>query len=138
MLLGETLRKTTDSLTKSRTAFKAGVELFGKISIADEMSILNLLISCIKSTCKKKITLSLGRTEPLIELIKSLELNLNNTKKLKNIMSSKSQTDLEEFCKLLNIKRSYTHELKNLMVVNGSIDSLKYLKKHKNTLFKKN
>ena len=132
---GETLRKTTDSLTKSRTAFKAGVELFGKISIADEMSILNLLISCIKSTGKKKITLSLGRTEPLLELIDSLKLNLNNTKKLKNIMSSKSQTDLEEFCKPLNIKRNFVLELKNLMLVNGSIDSLKYLKKHKNKKF---
>ena len=48
-------------------------------------------------------------------------LNLNNTEKLKNIMSSKSQTDLEEFCKPLNIKRSYIHELKNLMVVNLSL-----------------
>lgn len=132
---GETVRKTTDSLTKSRTAFKAGVELFGKISIADEISILNLLISCIKSTGKKKITLSLGRTEPLIELISSLKLDKNNSKILKNIMSSKSQTDLEEFCNSLKIKRNYIHELKNLMVVNGSINSLKYLKKHKNKKF---
>ena len=132
---GETVRKTTDSLTKSRTAFKAGVELFGKISIADEISILNLLISCIKSTGKKKITLSLGRTEPLVELIYSLKLDKNDSKILKNIMSTKSQTDLEEFCNSLNIKRNYVHELKNLMVMNGSINSLKYFKKHKNKKF---
>ena len=38
---GETLRKTKDSLTKSRIAYKTGVELFGNINSSDEIEIIN-------------------------------------------------------------------------------------------------
>ena len=73
---GETLRKTKDSLTKSKIAFKTGVEIFGKISITDEIDLIKLMLLSLKKTGKYKMTISLGRTEPLSEILNGLGLVL--------------------------------------------------------------
>ncbi len=132
---GETLRKTKDSLTKSRIAYKAGVELFGKIKVADEISTIKLLISSLKSLGKYKITLSLGRTEPLSEIISGLDLSKEDIKKLKKIMSSKSTSDLLDFCKVKKIKATHYKELNNLISLHGTKENLRYLKQHKKKIF---
>ena len=132
---GETLRKTKDSLTKSRIAYKAGVELFGKINSAEEISTIKLLISSLKSLGKYKITLSLGRTEPLFAIIDGLDLSKDDVKKLKKIMSSKSSSDLLDFCKARKIKGAHYKELNNLISLHGTNESLKYLKQHKKKIF---
>jgi len=132
---GETLRKTKDSLTKSRIAYKAGVELFGKIKVADEISTIKLLISSLKSLGKYKITLSLGRTEPLSEIIGGLDLSKEDVKKLKKIMSSKSTSDLMDFCKVKKIKATHYKELNNLISLHGTKENLRYLKQHKKKIF---
>ena len=132
---GETLRKTKDSLTKSRIAYKAGVELFGKIKAADEISTIKLLISSLKSLGKYKITLSLGRTEPLSEIIGGLDLSKEDVKKLKKIMSSKSTSDLMDFCKVKKIKATHYKELNNLISLHGTKENLRYLKQHKKKIF---
>ena len=132
---GETLRKTKDSLTKSRIAYKAGVELFGKIKAADEISTIKLLISSLKSLGKYKITLSLGRTEPLSEIISGLDLSKEDIKKLKKIMSSKSTSDLLDFCKAKKIKAGHYKELNNLISLHGTKENHRYQKQHKKKIF---
>ena len=132
---GETLRKTKDSLTKSKIAFKTGVEIFGKISITDEIDLIKLMLISLKKAGKYKMTISLGRTEPLSEILNGLDLSLNENRRLKKIIASKSKTDLEEFFNLKGLSNRSLIELKNLMEVNGKIGCLKYLKKHKNKVF---
>ena len=133
---GETLRKSKDSLTKSRIAYKAGVELFGKVSSSDEIEIIKLMISSLKSTGKYKTVLSVGRTEPFSAIVESLKLPTLDLQLLKNIMSSKSSSDLEDFCFSRKISRKNLIELKNLTLLNGKIESLRYLRNHKNKIFK--
>ncbi len=133
---GETLRKTKDSLTKSKIAYKTGVELFGRISISDEIDIVRLMISSLKKTGRYKLTLSLGRTEPMDYLLTNLKLSLQELKTLKKIMSSKSETDLEEFFISKKLNKKNLFELKKLMSLSGKVDCLKYLKEHKNKIFK--
>ena len=111
---GETLRKSKDSLTKSRIAYKAGVELFGKVSSSDEIEIIKLMISSLKSTGKYKTVLSVGRTEPFSAIVESLKLPTLDLQLLKNIMSSKSSSDLEDFCFSKKISRKNLIELKNV------------------------
>ena len=82
---GETLRKTKDSLTKSKIAFKTGVEIFGKISIRDEIDLIKLMLLSLKKAGKYKMTISLGRTEPLSEIFNDLDLSLNEKRRLKKI-----------------------------------------------------
>ena len=82
---GETLRKTKDSLTKSKIAFKTGVEIFGKISITDEIDLIKLMLLSLKKAGKYEMTISLGRTEPLSEIFNGLDLSLNENRKLKKI-----------------------------------------------------
>ena len=132
---GETLRKTKDSLTKSKIAFKTGVEIFGKISITDEIDLIKLMLLSLKKAGKYKMTISLGRTEPLSEILNGLDLSLNENRRLKKIIASKSKTDLEEFFNSKGLSSRSLIELKNLMEVNGKIGCLKYLKKHKNKVF---
>ena len=84
---GETLRKTKDSLTKSKIAYKTGVEIFGKISISDEIDLIKLMLLSLKKAGKYKLTISLGRTEPMAELLNSLSLSFNDNKLLKKIIS---------------------------------------------------
>ncbi len=133
---GETLRKTKDSLTKSKTAYKTGVEIFGKISISDEIDVVKLMLLSLKKAGKYKLTISLGRTEPMTELLNGLDLSFNENRKLKKIISSKSITDLEGFFNSRGLNSKSLLEIKNLMAVNGKIECLKYLKNHKNKIFK--
>ena len=132
---GETLRKTKDSLTKSKIAFKTGVEIFGKISITDEIDLIKLMLLSLKKAGKYKMTLSLGRTEPLSEILNGLDLSPKENIRLKKIIASKSKTDLKEFFNSKGLNTRSLIELKNLMEVNGKIECLKYLKKHKNKVF---
>ncbi len=133
---GETLRKTKDSLTKSKIAYKTGVEIFGKITISEEIDLIKLMLVSLKKTGKYKLTISLGRTEPMAELLNSLGLSFNEKRILKKIISSKSKTDLKEFFNSNGLKNKDLSEIKNLMEVNGKIECLKYLKKHKNKVFR--
>ena len=132
---GETLRKTKDSLTKSKIAFKTGVEIFGRISITDEIDLIKLMLLSLKKAGKYKMTISLGRTEPLAEIFNGLDLSLNENRKLKKIIATKSKTDLEEFFNSKGLSTKSLTEIKNLIEVNGKIECLKYLKKHKNKVF---
>ncbi len=132
---GETLRKTKDSLTKSKIAYKTGVEIFGRITISDEIDLVKLMLLSLKKAGKYKLTLSLGRTEPMSELLNSLEISYKENRILKKIISSKSETDLNEFFKSKNLNNKVLQEIKKLIAVNGKKDCLKYLKKHKNRIF---
>ena len=132
---GETLRKTKDSLTKSKIAFKTGVEIFGKISITDEIDLIKLVLLSLKKAGKYKMTISLGRTEPLSEIFNGLDLSLNENRRLKKIIATKSKTDLEEFFNSKGLSTKSLTEIKNLIEVTGKIECLKYLKKHKNKVF---
>ena len=55
------------------------------------------MLLSLKKAGKYKMTLSLGRTEPLAEILNNLGLSFNENRKLKKIIASKSKTDLEEF-----------------------------------------
>ena len=80
-----------------------------------------MLIS-LKKAGKYKMTISLGRTEPLSEILNGLDLSLNENRRLKKIIASKSKTDLEEFFNSKGLSNRSFIELKNLMEVNGKID----------------
>ena len=93
------------------------------------------MLLSLKKAGKYKMTISLGRTEPLAEIFNCLYLSLNENRKLKKIIATKSKTDLEEFFNSKGLSTKSLKEIKNLIEVNGKIECLKYLKKHKNKVF---
>ena len=93
------------------------------------------MLLSLKKAGKYKMTISLGRTEPLSEILNGLNLSLIENRRLKKIIASKSKTDLEEFFNSKSLRTRSLIEIKNLMEVNGKIECLKYLKKHKNKVF---
>ena len=111
------------------------MEIFGKISITDEIDLIKLMLLSLKKAGKYKMTISLGRTEPLSEIFNGLNLSLNENRRLKKIIATKSKTDLEEFFNSKGLSTKSLTEIKNLIEVNGKIECLKYLKKHKNKVF---
>ena len=93
------------------------------------------MLLSLKKAGNYKMTISLGRTEPLTEILNGLALSHNENRRLKKIIASKSKTDLEEFFNSKNLNNRSLSEIKNLMEVNGKIECLKFLKKHKNKVF---
>ena len=93
------------------------------------------MLLSLKKAGKYKMTISLGRTEPLSEILNGLDLSLNENRRLKKIIASKSKTDLEEFFNSKDLSTRSLMEIKKLIEVNGKIECLKYLKKHKNKVF---
>ena len=94
------------------------------------------MLLSLKKAGKYKLTISLGRTEPMAELLNGLNLSFEENRKLKKIISSKSKTDLEEFFDSKGLNSKSLLEIKKLMAVSGKIECLKYLKEHKNKIFK--
>ena len=89
----------------------------------------------LKKTGKYKMTISLGRTEPLAEILNGLALSPNENRSLKKIIASKSQSDLEEFFNSKGLNKKSLVEITKLIEVSGKIECLKYLKKHKSKIF---
>ena len=75
------------------------------------------MLLSLKKAGKYKMTISLGRTEPLSEILNGLDLSLNENRRLKKIIASKSKTDLEEFFNSKGLSTRSLIEIKNL---NGS------------------
>ena len=80
------------------------------------------MLTQLKKAGKYKMTISLGRTEPLSEILNGLDLSLNENRRLKKIIASKSKTDLEEFFNSKGLSNRSLIEIKNLMEVNGKIE----------------
>ena len=69
---GEVIKKRKDSFSRSRVTIKAGVEVFG--SKDKEKELIDLLLESFKVASSERITVSLGMTDTLDELINNCTL----------------------------------------------------------------
>ncbi|MBV13262.1 MAG: hypothetical protein CMC52_04125 [Flavobacteriaceae bacterium] len=119
---GEVLKKRKDSFSKSRVTIKAGIETFGPNH--EEKETLELLIESFKVAGVNKITLSLGKTEALDELISQCALTKEKEIDLRKLISTKSQSNLEEWLMTLGIDKEIQSKINQLMNCHGNIDTL--------------
>jgi len=121
---GEVIKKRKDSFTKSILAIKSGIEIFG--SHNSETEVLDLLIESLNSVGLTSSCLSLGRTEVLDEIIKDENLSKPKEKKLREIISNKSESDLIEWGDTNKINK---RSLENIIILMQSYGDIKCLEK---------
>ena len=119
---GEVIKKRKDSFAKSILAIKSGVEIFG--SDNSEIEILDLLLESLDSVGLTSSCLSLGRTEVLDEIIKDENLSKPKEKKLREIISNRSESNLIEWSDLNKINKSSLEKIIILMHAYGDIRCL--------------
>ena len=119
---GEVIKKRKDSFAKSILAIKSGVEIFG--SDSSEIEILDLLLESLDLVGLTSSCLSLGRTEVLDEIIKDENLPELKEKKLREIISDKSESDLIEWSDTNKVDKKSLGKIITLMHSYGDIQCL--------------
>ena len=122
MLCWRSNKKRKDSFAKSILAIKSGVEIFG--SDNSEIEILDLLLESLDSVGLTSSCLSLGRTEVLDEIIKDENLSKPKEKKLREIISNRSESNLIEWSDLNKINKNSLEKIIILMHAYGDIRCL--------------
>ena len=119
---GEIIKKRKDSFAKSILAIKSGVEIFG--SDSSEIEIIDLLLESLDLVGLTSSCLSLGRTEVLDEIIKDENLPELKEKKLREIISDKSESDLIEWSDTNKVDKKSLGKIITLMHSYGDIQCL--------------
>ena len=119
---GEVIKKRKDSFAKSILAIKSGVEIFG--SDSSEIEILDLLLESLDLVGLTSSCLSLGRTEVLDEIIKNENLPKFKEKKLREIISDKSESNLIEWSDSNKVDKKSLGKIITLMHSYGDIQCL--------------
>ena len=119
---GEVIKKRKDSFAKSILAIKSGVEIFG--SDSSEIEIIDLLLESLDLVGLTSSCLSLGRTEVLDEIIKDENLPELKEKKLREIISDKSESDLIEWSDTNKVDKKSLGKIITLMHSYGDIQCL--------------
>ena len=119
---GEVIKKRKDSFAKSILAIKSGVEIFG--SDSSEIEIIDLLLESLDLVGLTSSCLSLGRTEVLDEIIKDENLPEFKEKKLREIISDKSESDLIEWSDTNKVDKKSLGKIITLMHSYGNIQCL--------------
>ena len=119
---GEIIKKRKDSFAKSILAIKSGVEIFG--SDSSEIEIIDLLLESLDLVGLTSSCLSLGRTEVLDEIIKDENLPEFKEKKLREIISDKSESDLIEWSDTNKVDKKSLGKIITLMHSYGDIQCL--------------
>ena len=135
---GEVTKKPLGSFTKAISTMKVGLEIFYDSEKGVKEDIFNALSGALKKLGLKDYVLTIGDISILDEILDKLRFPLDKRNKLKDILSSRSKSDLSEFLKqegkgkrtlvmlsnLLDIIGDYEQEFKNLNI-KQSFDILK-------------
>ncbi len=128
---GEVIKKRKDSFSRSRVTIKAGVEVFG--SKDKEKELIDLLLESFKVAGSERITVSLGMTDTLDELINNCTLAEEEIMQLRKLISSKSKSNLDDWLKGKDINQKIQDDLNQLMSCHGDISCLEQITKISNT-----
>lgn len=128
---GEVTKKPLGSFTKAISTVKVGLEIFYDSETGVKEDIFNALSGALKKLGLKDYVLTIGDISILDEILDKLRFPLDKRNKLKDILSSRSKSDLSEFLKqegkgkrtlsilskLLDIIGDYEQEFKNLNLI---------------------
>tara|TARA_Y200000002_G_scaffold71953_1_gene56314 strand:+ start:253 stop:1287 length:1035 start_codon:yes stop_codon:yes gene_type:complete len=121
-------RAKNDNTKNSRVPIQAGAELIGSSEIENDAELVILMIDVLKKFTNKKIFLDLGHVGILKKLISSANLEKYQEKEIKNLIRSKSSSEIKQFLHNQNIDESLKECLKNFPKMHGSINDIeKYL-----------
>lgn len=121
--LGTVLRAQGELNTiGSRSPYQFGAELYGHSGTEADREIIMLLLTCLKAIDKPAETLDFGHMGVFHHIRHTLSLNQLQTRRLYEILQSKSKSDLIDWTIANDINESYRPILTNLLDCHGSYE----------------
>ena len=118
------VRAKNDSIKNSRVPIQAGAELIGSSEIENDAELVILMIDVLKKFTNKKIFLDLGHVGIFKKLISCAHLEKEQEKEIKNLIRSKSSSEIKKFLNHLDIDESLKECLNNFPKMHGSIKEI--------------
>ena len=108
----------------SRLPIQAGAELIGSNNIRDDAEIINLMLDIVKIFSKKKIYLDLGHVGIFKKLTTFASLKKDDEKKIKELIKSKSSSEIKKFMNSLKVDNKLRECICNFPKMHGSINNI--------------
>ncbi len=118
------VRTKNDNTKNSRIPIQAGAELIGSNETESEAELVILMIDVLKKFTRKKIFLDLGHVGIFKKLMTYSNLEKEQEKQIKNIIRSKSTSEIKKYLEGLNIDESLKECLKNFPKMHGPANKL--------------
>ena len=122
------IRTKNSDINKSRIPIQAGAELIGSTKIEEDAELVILMLHVLKKFTNKKIFLDLGHVGIFKKLMGYANLKKDEEKLMKNLIRSKSSSEIKKYLNNINMNDSLKECFKNFPKMHGSIkDVEKYL-----------
>ena len=108
----------------SRVPIQAGAELIGNQDIENDAEIVNLMLDVIKIFSRKKIFLDLGHVGIFKKLIDFANLKKDDKKKIKEIIKSKSKSEIKKYMNSLQVDDKLKECICNFPKMQGSLKNI--------------
>lgn len=108
----------------SRVPIQAGAELIGNQDIENDAEIVNLMLDVIKIFSRKKIFLDLGHVGIFKKLIDFANLKKDDKKKIKEIIKSKSTSEIKKYMNSLQVDDKLKECICNFPKMQGSLKNI--------------
>jgi len=116
--------KNTNS-KKSRIPIQAGAELIGNKKIDKDAELVVLMLDVLKKFTKNKIFLDLGHVGIFEKLMRNAKLDKEQEKKIKNLIRSKSSSEIKNYLNKIDINDSLKECFKSFPKMHGSIKDIR-------------
>tara|TARA_B100000989_G_scaffold163311_2_gene122009 strand:- start:3035 stop:4069 length:1035 start_codon:yes stop_codon:yes gene_type:complete len=118
------VRTKNDNTKNSRIPIQAGAELIGNKEIEGDAELVILMLDVLKKFTEKKVFLDLGHVGIFKKLISNVNMEIDQEKIMKNLIRSKSISEIKEFLNETNIDPSLKKCLQNFPKMHGSIKEI--------------
>ena len=118
------VRSNSRDSKSSRLPIQAGAELIGSMEIEDDAEIVNLMLDVVKIFSKKKIYLDLGHVGIFKKLTNSANLKKDDEKKIKELIKSKSSSEIKKYMNTIEIDEKLKDCICNFPKMHGSIKDI--------------
>jgi len=122
------IRTKNNDTNKSRIPIQAGAELIGSTKIDEDAELVILMLNVLKKFTNKKIFLDLGHVGIFKKLMCYANLKKDEEKLIKNLIRSKSSSEIKKYLSNTNMNDSLKECFKNFPRMHGPIKEVeKYL-----------
>ena len=122
------VRAKNDNTKNSRVPIQAGAELIGNDEIENDAELVILMLDVLKKFTNKKIFLDMGHVGIFKKLITCSNLEKEQEKEIKNLIRSKSSSEIKKFLYNSDIDEPLKECLKNFPKMHGPVKEIeKYL-----------
>ena len=123
------IRTKNNDTRRSRIPIQAGAELIGSTKIDEDAELVILMLHVLKKFTNKKIFLDFGHVGIFKKLMSYANLEKDQEKLIKNLIRSKSSSEIKKYLNSIDINDSLKECFKNFPRMHGSIEEIQKYQK---------